>query len=65
LGVRPYWGEAMSVAATVSYAYDQIDEARTVLKVVSKWPGSKNPPRRQPHPVRDRPRAESIDEEQP
>ncbi|MDT5082566.1 MAG: hypothetical protein QOJ80_7203 [Mycobacterium sp.] len=55
----------MSVAATVSYAYDQIDEARTVLKVVSKWPGSKNPPRRQPHPVRDRPRAESIDEEQP
>jgi hypothetical protein len=29
-------GEAMSTAAVVTYAYDQIDQARAALKGVSK-----------------------------
>lgn len=29
-------GEAMTIAAIVAYAYDQIDQARSVLNAVSK-----------------------------
>ncbi|MDH6247765.1 hypothetical protein [Mycobacterium sp. OTB74] len=29
-------GETMTTAATVTYAYDQIDQARAALKAVSK-----------------------------
>ena len=36
-------GEAMTTAAMVAYAYDQIDQARTELNGVSKGPHSRRP----------------------
>jgi len=33
--LRPHQGETMTTAAMATYAYDQIDQARTELKAVS------------------------------